>query len=475
MLRRRRSPLPLAFFIPVVFCALSLGLLVLAGAAGAQDEHGAFPAPGGPGGDAQLGKYSYDDFEPSATCAECHVDIARQHEQAMMAQSYTHKWDEIEYFELAVPHAEKDPKVAGVKAGCNGCHAPLSFLAGEIPPPRPGEGSRADEGVSCDLCHVMVGFTGKTPYNFNYELAPGEVKRGNRAPGDSPFHDIATSEFLRTAEYCGTCHNEQSPYGVWVKATQLEWAQTPQGKAGIVCQDCHMPPAKGRSATIGQEYPDVRQHLFHGAHDEGKLAGVVEVRIHAENPDAKPGQAVGLTATLVNAKAGHPVPSGSAEERVLWVHVEAVGPDGKTYPLAVEPKGFEGEEYTIASDSALAYQDLGFIQDIEGFRGLKRDGEVPAGDRIFRLPYLDPDGQMTIAQWHTASFGPDYRLWPLEARNEDYTWTVPKGMPAGEARVTATVWYSRLVSSVAEHMGVPREESAPVEVSHHTTLVRIVE
>jgi hypothetical protein len=38
----------------------------------------------------------------------------------MMSQAYTHSWDGIEYFQLAIPHAEKDPKVAGVKAGCHG-------------------------------------------------------------------------------------------------------------------------------------------------------------------------------------------------------------------------------------------------------------------------------------------------------------------------------------------------------------------
>jgi len=77
--------------------------------------------------DAALGTQPYDKFERPQACATCHVDIARQHEQAMMSQAYTHHWDEIEYFELAVPHAEKEPKVAGVKAGCNGCHAPLAF------------------------------------------------------------------------------------------------------------------------------------------------------------------------------------------------------------------------------------------------------------------------------------------------------------------------------------------------------------
>src|SRR4030042_737806 len=82
------------------------------------------------GGDDALGTQKYDSFERPAACATCHVDIARQHEQAMMSQAYTHHWDEIEYFELALPHAAKESKVAGIKAGCNGCHAPLAFLAG---------------------------------------------------------------------------------------------------------------------------------------------------------------------------------------------------------------------------------------------------------------------------------------------------------------------------------------------------------
>lgn len=467
-------PVPIHRLVLLPLLVLLLGAAAAVSAQPADQPGGGppatgFPSPGGPGGDEQLGKYSYDDFVPTSTCASCHVDIARQHEQAMMAQAFTHHWDEIEYFELAVPHAEKDEKVAGVKAGCNGCHAPLSFLAGDIPPPRPAEGSRANEGVSCDLCHVITGFTGETPYNFNYEVEPGEVKFGNRGTGVSPFHSVEKRPYISEAAFCGDCHNEQSPYGVWVKSTHLEWQEGPHGAAGITCQDCHMPPAEGKSATMGPVYPDVRQHLFHGAHDEGKLSGVIEVRIHPDDLEVKPGEEVELTATLVNAKAGHPVPSGSVEERVLWVHVEAAGPDGERYHLAVDPKGFEGEEFTIASDTALAYQDLGFIQDIEGFEGLKRDGEVPAGDRIFRMPYFDPQGRMTIAQWNTKSLGVDYRLWPLEAKNETYTWKVPEGVAEGEVTVTATVWYSRLVSSVAEHMGVPREESEPVEVSSHST------
>jgi len=98
---------------------------------------------------------------------------------------------------------------------------------------------------------------------------------------------------------------------------------------------------------------------------------------------------------------------------------------------------------------------------------------VPTGDRIFRLPYLDPQGRMTVAQWNTASFGPDYRLAPLSAVNETYTWKLPADLATGEVTVTATVWYSRVVSSVAEYLDIPPREIEPVMMSRHTTTFQV--
>ncbi len=430
----------------------------------------------GPAGDAALGAYPYDNFEPNEVCAECHTLIARQYDASMMSQSFTHHWDEIEYFELALPHSLKVEKVAGVKAGCNGCHAPLAFLAGDIPPKRPAEGTRANEGVSCDLCHSIVGFEGEVPYNFNFVVEPGEVQQGVRTGTESPGHEIAVNPFMMSAELCGACHNEKDPWGLWVKATHLEWKDSPQAAAGIVCQDCHMPPAAGNPAPEagGQDHPDVRQHLFHGAHDTGKLAGAVEVRIYSDAGRVKAGDEVVFTATVVNAKAAHSIPSGSAEERLLWLDVTAVDSSGAIHHLPVDPKGFDGEQWTIASADALAYQDIGDIQEIENFKGLLRDAPVPAGDRIFRLPYLDPEGRMTVAQWNTAAFGPDYRLKPLEAVNETYSWSLPADVAPGPVTITATVWYSKLVASVAEFMKVPATEGEPVKMSEHSATLEVV-
>jgi nitrate/TMAO reductase-like tetraheme cytochrome c subunit len=391
-----------------------------------------------------------------------------QWQQAMMSQAYTHHWDEIEYFKLAVPHAEKDEKVAGVKAGCNGCHAPLAFIAGDVPPPLPAENSRANESVSCDVCHTITGIAEETPYNFNFTIKPGRTKYGNREGVESPHHNTEYSDFVRSPELCGSCHNEKSPYGVWVKSTHLEWKEGPYAKEGVRCQDCHMPRAEGRSAKLSAVQADVAQHLFHGAHSQSKLRGSVELRLHPDTREIEPGEPITLKVQAFNHKAGHKIPSGSAEERQLWLTVIAYDSEGKSYHLPVDEKGFPGEEYTISSN-VLAYQDMGMMLGEADFKGLPRDALPYEGDRVFRLPYFDPQGRLTIAQWNTASLGTDYRIGPRETKIETYTWEIPDDIAEGKVKVVAEINYRRLVLSVGEYLGVPAEEMATQLINRSET------
>jgi nitrate/TMAO reductase-like tetraheme cytochrome c subunit len=426
------------------------------------------------GGEEALGTRRYSDYERPLTCRQCHIDIYEQWTQSMMSQAYVHHWDEIEYVGLAVPHAGIDPKVAGVRAGCNGCHAPIAFLAGDVPPPKPEEGSRANEAVSCDLCHTILARTGDPSYNFNYISSPGRVKYGNRDGVVSPHHETMYLEFIRTAEFCGTCHNEKSPYDVWVKSTQLEWKEGPYAEEGVPCRVCHMPKAPGRNAnTAVEEHPDVAQHLFHGAHDPGKVKGSIEMRMHPSEREVEPGMEVVVTVQLFNGKCGHKVPSGSSEERQLWLRVVATDAEGREYHLPVDRKGFEGEEHTITSNE-LAYQDMGPMVGDESFAGLPRDA-LPEGDRIFCLPYFDPQGRRTIAQWNTAKQGHDYRIGPRETKIETYTWLVPDEAAIGPVRVGAELNYRRLVKSVADFLGVPDDETEVIEVNGAETWFEIVD
>jgi len=423
--------------------------------------------------DDKLGSIEYDKFSTPEYCgASCHTDFYRQWQQSMMSQSYTHHWDEIEYFQLAVPHAERDSMVAGVKAGCNGCHAPLSYLAGDVPPPRPEEGSRANEGVQCDFCHSVVGISADTAYNFNWVVEPGDVKYGPRESADSPNHKGAKSEFLASTEFCGSCHNEKSPYDVWVKSTQLEWMDGPYAEDDTRCHDCHMTYAEGQTASMGKTYPDAAQHLFHGAHVTGKVQGTVELKIWSELDEIIPGEPAIFKVALFNQKTGHKFPTGSVEDRIVWLHVEATDAEGNTYHLPVDPKGFEGEEYTIA-DTVLAYQDMGIALDDPDFKGVQRDG-VPVGDRIFRMPYFDPQGRMTIQQWNTASLGVDYRFAPRETKLETFTFEVPFEVAIGDMTVTATLNYCRLVKPVADFLDVPEDETEIIVVNQHATSVEVL-
>jgi len=436
--------------------------LLIAGAAQAGDE-----------ADPNFNSRSYDDYDTPDYCgSSCHTDFYRQWQQAMMSQAYTHHWDEIEYFELAVPHAEKDPVVADVKDGCNVCHTPLAYMAGDTPPPRPHENSRANEAVSCEFCHTITGFRGDTPYNGNYISEPGDTKYGPRSTGNSPAHDIAQSDFLKTAEFCGTCHNEESPYGVWVKSTHLEWKEGPYAAEDVPCQKCHMTYAPMQTASMGATHPDARQHLFHGAHDNGKVQGTIELRIHPNIVEAEPGETVKFTLALFNQKTGHKFPTGSVEDRIVWLHVEAVDADGNVYHLPVDMKGFEGEEYTIAAD-VLGYQDMGIALDQLDFKGVQRDG-VPVGDRIFRMPYFDPQGRITIQQWNTKTLGVDYRLGPRETKLETFTFDLPYELAPGDMTVTATLNYQKLIAPVADFLNVPEDEKEIVIVNQHSTKVNIL-
>ncbi len=420
---------------------------------------------------AEMGKFKYSDFKKPSRCGACHKQIYMEWKQSLMAKSFVHAWDDVEYFKLALPHALKFEKVAGVKGGCIACHAPLAFLTGDIPPKSPKAGTRANEGVSCEICHNITGTTEKVPYNFSYVIKPGRTKQGPRKNIKAP-HGVQYSEFLRSPEFCATCHDEASPYGAWVKETYREWKKGPYAKEGVRCQDCHMYYGPGK-VTRRKKRADMAHHTFHGAHFESKLAGAVDLALYATKDKVSPGDTLKITAELFNGKVGHYIPSGSSEERMLWLEVWAVDATGKKWHIPVDKKGFKGEEYTIANSKALAYQAMGEIMGIKGFKGVKRDGDVPDGARIFRRPFFDPKGRMTICQWFTKDNTlVDYRIGPRETKVETYTFKVPKDVK-GPITIKATLYYSLVPSSVGKFLKLPASEYKKMVVNTATLTIDV--
>jgi hypothetical protein len=273
---------------------------------------------------------------------------------------------------------------------------------------------------------------------------------------------------------CATCHDEQSPYGAWVKATYREWKDGPYAEKGTVCQDCHMPKAPGKSAGGGKERKDIAHHTFPGSHSATQLSGAIDVTLAGSQKAVAPGSTLKFQAKLFNGKAGHCIPSGSTEERMLWIEVWATDANGKKYPVPVTRKGFKGEEYTVADSSAMTYQASGEIMEIKGFKGLKRDGDVPDGARIFRHPFFDPKGRMTICQWYTKDNTlVDYRIKPRETKTEDYSWTLPADLPKGKLTISANLFYSEIPSSVGKFFKLPESEYRPIPVNKAEMVIEV--
>ena len=289
-----------------------------------------------------------------------------------MSQSYTHHWDEIEYFELAVPHAEKEPKVAGVKAGCNGCHAPFAFLAGDVPPPPPAEDSRANEGVSCDLCHTVTGFEGDVPFNFNWIVSPGKVKQGRPAQrrGEPPPRDRrepvpATGRVLRHLP------QREGPLG------PVGQVDPPGVEGGPARQGGHRLPglphaaggralrADGRGAPRHAPAPVPRRPRPGQARPASSRCA--SIPRPARSRRATPCK---LTAVLVNAKAGHKIPPARPRSGCCgctwrrWTR-------RATATTCRSTQGVRGRGVHHRLGDALAYQDIG---DIKGHRRLPGPG-----------------------------------------------------------------------------------------------------
>ncbi|MDZ7820352.1 MAG: hypothetical protein U5N26_00275 [Candidatus Marinimicrobia bacterium] len=255
-----------------------------------------------------------------------------------------------------------------------------------------------------------------------------------------------------------------------MKSTQIEWEEGPYAEQGVPCFVCHMPKAPGRSAPMAEEGM-VAQHVFLGAHNEAKLKSTIEVSIHPDEKAIPYDGTVTFQVELFNAKAGHKVPTGSVEDRIMWLDVRAVDEAGNEYHLPVDLKGFDGEEYTVAKDE-LAYSDMGFPLGIDDFEGVQRDG-IPVGNRIFRMPYFDEDGIMTIMQWNTHSLGVDYRIGPRETKLEHFTWEMPYDIAFGDVTVTARLNYQKLVKPVADFLEVPEEESEVILINEASTTIEV--
>lgn len=234
------------------------------------------------------------------SCGQCHREIYEEWKTSIHAHAY-----EDPFFQA---YWKKDNNIWI----CLNCHTPLEnqqpTLIKDIPrgrvekaveEPNPHyDPEYQKESVTCAACHVRDGVI----------LGPFEDVV---APHPTKFDPK-----FRTAELCYRCHNVVSGpaqfYNVGPCGTYAEYEGKHWQERGFICQSCHMPEIE-RPVAVGGPIRRGRQHLWRGGHDPEMIKRALSIQVKADTDAPKPGDRVGFTLTLVNAGAGHKIPTGDPD------------------------------------------------------------------------------------------------------------------------------------------------------------------
>jgi hypothetical protein len=399
----------------------------------------------------------------------CHANKFAQWETDQHARAWTGDFMVAQYYDLARPDADLDPTVAEIKVGCVGCHSPSAYYdLGDAllttPPPRPagienawnplpGDKIEAERGIFCDFCHTLSA-VGTPPVNFNYEnavTAAIDPKRGPLLPfvipGVAP-HEVIISPLHDDPMICGTCHDEIDPFGQLVKGTYTEWLNSPYAP-DTRCQDCHQRDV----ALPGAQLYSMNFKGGFSPWVEGTASVVINAPV-----DATAGGPLAFSVLVTNEQVGHYFPSGSEEERQLWLHVTATDAAGNVWhiPITLTPDTIDpanpNHEFWVTTNAPVAWPSPN-----PGIGAAIPRDALPEGDRLYHSVFVSPanlGSVVTYAQYYAAQIFTN-RLTPLQPREEVYSWVVPLNA-VGSLTITAELNYRRMPDSMADFLGIQR-------------------
>ena len=235
------------------------------------------------------------------SCGSCHKEIYAEWKTSIHSQAYR------DPFFQAYWTKDKHTWV------CLNCHTPLEnqqpTLIKEIPrerveraiqEPNPQyDPDYQNEGVTCAACHVRDGVI----------LGPFDDAA---APHPTKFDPS-----FRTTQICYRCHSvvggpaqfyNGGPCGTYAEYEGGYWMK----ERGFICQNCHMPEIE-RPVATGGPIRRGRQHLWRGGHDPEMVKRAVGIKVVSEPAEPKPGDKVQVRLTLINAGAGHKLPTGDPD------------------------------------------------------------------------------------------------------------------------------------------------------------------
>ena len=393
------------------------------------------------------------DFEHPDACAKCHPVQHREWQGSVM--HYAAVSPVFNAFEMAMVELSEGQVAANGESAnfCNECHTPIGVVRDEIPGFDPAVGARpmveqlsptGRQGVSCDVCHTVTGpdlddsLLGDGIANVSFLFEPSTTRVGPFADAVSDYHQTAQSDYLSSAEFCGSCHDVRLPQPDVVTGEPFqrlenlftEWQEgpyatsdNPYGKP-IRCQDCHMSLYPQRDPGVFPQIPisteegrPTRQHALHGftavsfpfiddpefpnvdstevddfgyplgqkQRREQMLKAACTLSLEGTPTVVSPGwQTLPVEVTVTNVGAGHRVPAGFSQERQVWI------------------------ELTVTDGAGIIYQSGHLVDRDHPETGeLVPDGRLDDEDLLDHFVDLDPQ---TLEA--TFEHGPDYNQRP---------------------------------------------------------------
>jgi hypothetical protein len=226
----------------------------------------------------------------SHTCTECHQDISKQW------LSSTHRLAAADpTYVTNISLLAKNKGIAATRY-CEGCHAPVALLTGELTPGGLHGGiantPANHEGVGCVSCHRAtkeVHLDGVASYHFEpqrpylFDNSDNTLLTGLNHLlinlHTRPHQEDMDQAFTKEPASCATCHTqfmdkEMNDWG-WVRMQDeyRDWLASPFAKQGDPtfgnknmqrCQDCHMPLVKSNDPSANEDGM-IMSHRFVGA------------------------------------------------------------------------------------------------------------------------------------------------------------------------------------------------------------------
>ncbi len=350
---------------------------------------------------SQIGDLSVDLITTSDNCTFCHssstTPIGGPDPYGSWVGSLMANAGRDPLFFAQMATANQDVPNAGYY--CMRCHVPNAIVSGHA---IPADGSALDsydaDGVSCHFCHSMVdpilkpgapaqdaavlAGLASVPQQYGnamFVLDPEGLRRGPYPPNYA-MHPAVQSNFHRSGDMCGTCHDvgnvctTKQPDGSFtynefgapaanpdphsqfpLERTYTEWKLSAFANGGVdtggrfggtglavvsSCQDCHMPQTTGRGSEFGPVRNDLKRHDFAGASawvleiigryyetdTSVNQEALLEGRAAAEDMLTRAAtlelaQECGTLNVRVINESGHKIPTGHIEGRRIWTSI----------------------------------------------------------------------------------------------------------------------------------------------------------